>query len=403
MPIYDFGSAHVSPERDYVRTIPRRTPLANVSKLLYTTGEENCFLDNIDPDDTPLKRARTKIRARLKEAFARSSATLFGGVIRPRFFTQGSCAYGTLNDPAWPPQQQKDLDDGCYLPLSFLTGEKPSTAADLFFRFIDGVLIDLAREEGWRHVRKPTCSRVVISRDSHIDIPLYAIPDREFHLLEDKALNRHSRMEIAFANPDIWEALPSDAVLLAHREENWKESDPRKIHDWFVRVVDTFGERVRRDCRYLKAWRDHHHLDDHHLTSILLMACVYYAYEEIRGPFLKDREDERFLQVVERLPGLLGKAVANPACRDEDLNRMTEQEKRQVFAAAQDLAGRIRETVKICDDPRRAVDLMQGILGDRVPDRPDLVNVGAPAAVAAVMAQPRAPVPQPVVGRSKSG
>jgi hypothetical protein len=377
--------------------------LANVSKLLYTSGEEDCFLDNIDPDDTPLKRARTKIRARLKESFARSSMTLFGSVISPRFFMQGSCAYKTLNDPAWPPQQQKDLDDGCYLPLSFLKGQKPSTAAALFFRFIDGVLIQLAREEGWRHDPKPTCSRVVISRDSHIDIPLYAIPDREFHLMEDRVVSLNSRAEMAKANPDVWGALPSDAVLLAHREEDWKESDPRKIHDWFVRVVDTFGERMRRDCRYLKAWRDHHRLDEHHLTSILLMACVYYAYEEIRGPFLKDREDERFLQVVERLPTLLGKAVANPACRDEDLNRMSAQERRLVIAAAEDLARRFRETVRVCDDSRRAVELMQGILGGRVPDRPDLVVVGAPGAVAAVMAQPRSPVPQPTVGRSKSG
>lgn len=377
--------------------------MANVSKLLYTTGEENCFLDNIDPDDTPLKRARTKIRARLKEAFARSSATLFGQVIRPRFFTQGSCAYGTLNDPAWPPQQQKDLDDGCYLPLSFLKGEKPSTAADLFFRFIDSVLIQLTREEGWRHVKKPTCSRVVISGDSHIDVPLYAIPDKEFFLMEDRAASLNSRAEMAKANPDIWEALPSDAVLLAHREEDWKESDPRKIHDWFVNVVDIYGERLRRDCRYLKAWRDHHRLDDHHLTSILLMACAYYAYEAIRRPFLKDREDERFLQVVERLPGLLGKAVANPACKEEDLNRMSAEERRHVVAMAEDLASRIREAVHACDDRRRAVDLMQAVLGARVPDRADLVTVGASAAVAAVMAQPRAPVPQPAVGRSKSG
>ncbi|MGL4234769.1 CBASS cGAMP synthase [Tabrizicola sp.] len=377
--------------------------MANVSKLLYSTVEDECFLDNIDPDDTPLKRARTKIRARLRTAFAASSATLFGRVIRPRFFTQGSCAYGTLNDPAWPPQQQKDLDDGCYLPMSFLKGEKPSTAADLFFKFIDGVLVELASEEGWKHVKKPTCSRVEISRDSHIDIPLYAIPDSEFILLEDRAAaTLNSRSELAKASRDVWEALPPDSVLLAHREDDWMESDPRKIHDWFVRAIEIYGERLRRDCRYLKAWRDHHRLDDHHLSSILLMACVWNAYEVIRGPFLPDREDERFLRVVERLPGLLGKAVANPACKDEDLNRMSAEERKHVVTAAENLADRIRETVKGCDDRQRAVQLMQAILGTRVPDRADLVTVG-PAAVATVMAQPRAQVPQPLVGRSQSG
>jgi hypothetical protein len=379
--------------------------LANVSKLLYSTIADECFLDNIEPDDTLLKRSRTKIRARLKEAFAASSKSLFGSLIRPRFFTQGSCAYRTLNDPAWPPQQQKDLDDGCYLAMSFLKGQRPSTAAESFFKFVDGVLVQLAREESWEHVRKPTCSRVIISRDSHIDIPLYAIPDSEFMLLEDRATAAvlKSGAEFAETKLDIWGALPSDAVLLAHRDEDWVESDPRKIHDWFVRAIEIYGERLRRDCRYLKAWRDHHHLDDHHLTSILLMAVVWNAYEAIRRPSLQNREDERFLQVVERLPGLLGKAVANPASVEEDLNRMSAAERKHVVAAAESLACSIRDAVRTCNDRPQAVQLMQTILGTRIPDRTDLVTVGPAAAEAAVMSQPRAPVPQPIVGRSRSG
>ena len=81
---------------------------------------------------------------------------------------------------------------------------------------------------------------------------------------------------------------------------------------------------------------------------------------------------------------------------------MSADERKRVVAAAEDLADRIRETVKVCADRNRAVQLMQAILGTRVPDRVDLVAVGS-AAAATVMAQPRAPVPQPVVGRSRSG
>lgn len=379
--------------------------MANVSKLLFSTTEDECFLRNIRADDTPLKQARTKIRKRLREAFAAASKAEFGRIVRPRFFTQGSCAYRTLNTPAWPPQQQKDLDDGCYLPLSFVKGQKPSSAAELFFKFVDGVLVKLAAEEGWSHVKKPTCSRLIILRDSHIDIPLYAIPDKEFALLEEKAAAlRAGSVVVAKADRDVWEALPSDAVLLAHREEDWIESDPRKIHEWFERAVEIYGERLRRDCRYLKAWRDHHRLDDHHLSSILLMACIWQAYELIRGPFLKDREDERLLQVVERIPSMLGGQVLNPACPDddEDLNRMSASERAHVVAAARALEERLREAVKICTDRREAVDLMRAIMGPRLPYRTDLVSI-TPAAVATVMSQPARPTAAPQVGRSTSG
>ncbi|WP_327211829.1 MULTISPECIES: cyclic GMP-AMP synthase DncV-like nucleotidyltransferase [Pseudomonas syringae group] len=35
-----------------------------------------------------------------------------GAVPKPRFFTQGSWAYKTLNSPAHMPPQQSDVDDG---------------------------------------------------------------------------------------------------------------------------------------------------------------------------------------------------------------------------------------------------------------------------------------------------
>ncbi|MDB5666312.1 CBASS cGAMP synthase [Cypionkella sp.] len=169
--------------------------------------------------------------------------------------------------------QQKDLDDGCYLPLSFVRGAKPSKAAEAFFNFVDAALITLAEQEGWTHNKKPTCSRVVISDDAHVDIPLYAIPDREFQRLNDAA-SRSITANSQKGKLDNWAALPSDAVLLAHREEDWIESDPRKIHAWFEDSVKLFGERLRRDCRYLKGWRDHEKLEEYRVTSILLMGCI---------------------------------------------------------------------------------------------------------------------------------
>jgi hypothetical protein len=375
--------------------------IANVSKLLYSTVDPESFLNNLFAEIGHLRVARTKIRNHLREAFSKASNGAFGQEVKPRFFTQGSCGYKTVNDPAWPPRQQKDLDDGCYLPLSFMRGTRPSQAAALFFQFVDSALKELALAEGWKHEEKPSCSRLVISPDSHIDVPLYAIPDAEFLLLEDQVARRHTAD--AKISPDRWKALPSDAVLLAHREDDWVASDPRKIHSWFLEAVEHYGERLRRDCRYMKAWRDHHELDRDHLSSIVLMACVWTAYEEIRGPFLPDREDERLLRVVERLPSLLRRAVPNPACKDEDLNRMSEEERERVAARAEELRDRFRETVNACSDEEDAVDAMRSVLGDRIPGRPDLVVIAPAATVAAVMAHPRKVVAAPEVGRSKSG
>lgn len=373
--------------------------MADVSKLLHTTTDPQTFLVNLDAEVGDLKRAKQLIRTRLRTAFRLASRERFDAEIQPRFFTQGSSSYRTLNDPAWPPGQQKDLDDGCYLPLSFVRGQRPSKAAEQFFEFVETVLGELAKEEGWTLIQKPTCVRLEIATDAHVDIPLYAIPDSDFALLEARA----ERMEKTYDKaPDRWEALPSDAVLLAHREEGWKASDPRKIHTWFIEAVDKYGERLRRDCRYLKGWRDHHHLDDDHLSSILLMACAWNAYKAIGKPFLPAREDERLLRIVERLPAMLRADMPNPACTEENLNRMSTAERLRTATAAEQLRDRLREAIETCGEQRRAVDLLRVAFGTRLPDRPDLVSIPV-RAEATVAAQPKKYVAAPVVGRSQSG
>ncbi|RWM14933.1 MAG: hypothetical protein EOR73_25640 [Mesorhizobium sp.] len=374
--------------------------MANVAKLLHTTVDPETFLVNLTPEDTPLKDARTKIREHLRAAFASAGREVFGEAVRPRFFTQGSSAYGTLNDPAWPPTQQMDLDYGCYLPLSFVKGEKPSTAAKLFFKFVDAALKVLAESEGWRQEFKPTCCRVVISRDAHVDIPLYAIPDREFVTLQDRITK--SATASLDAKYEDWSELPSDSVLLAHRDEDWKISDPRQIHKWFVDAVDLYGEKLRRDCRYMKGWRDHHELDEYKVSSILLMACIWNAYEAIRGPFLPDREDERLQKVVEYLPQMLKGPVFIPACGNEDLNRIPKEHRQKVADLVEGLASRLRDVVRYCEDQQDAVEEMRGMFGTRIPYRTDLVAILTPAAVT-VTSQPKKVNPAPEVGRSTSG
>jgi hypothetical protein len=376
--------------------------MANVSKLLYASVEQESFFKNIQPSDDLLKAAKTKIREHLRKAFLLAGQTAFGFPVQPRFFTQGSFAYKTLNEPAWPPSQQKDLDDGCYLPISFVRGERPSKAAALFFEFVDGALKQLAKIEGWQHVEKPTCSRLIISSDAHVDIPLYAIPDKEFQLLESR-IQKDGKTVLSMAYPDNWDALPANSVLLAHRVEDWIESDPRKINDWFIGAVKVYGEQLRRDCRYIKAWRDNHKLDGVNLTSIFLMACVWQAYENMSDDFEKMREDQRLLKVIDKVADYVKNTVSNPAEASEDLNRMTAQQRETVKSALTNLSVTLRNIILKCNVEQSAVDQMMLAFGSRVPNRPDLVGVELSSPAAIVFAEPKKIMPAPVVGRSVSG
>ncbi|UYO55183.1 CBASS cGAMP synthase [Rhodopseudomonas palustris] len=302
--------------------------MADVSKLLYSRGgDAPSFLASLEltaQDHILLKDAQKKVRDRLRTTFATLTKAEIGMSVRPRFFTQGSYSYRTINGPAWTPPQQMDLDDGAYLPMTFVQGtQRPSVASAGFFKIVDNALIKLAQEESWQFKRKPTCARLVISDSAHIDVPLYAIPDAEFKKLEE-ALVRKS-VATFDARPralDRWDALPSDCVLLAHREDDWVSSDPRKICDWFDSTTDIYGERFRRICRFLKAWRDHNrpHLDN--VSSLLLMVCAWEAFEDLGRPNVPVRDDLALLKVAERLPRLLEGPVWNPADPDS-ANRST--------------------------------------------------------------------------------
>ena len=381
--------------------------MANVSKLLFTTTAPEYFLDNLqlEPNDhLRLKDARRKVRLHLKAVFAVASMERFGAAISPRFFTQGSYAYKTINAPAWTPPQQMDMDDGCYLPMSFVKGERPSKAAEAFFEVVDAALQELAATEGWEFASKPTCARLVLGADAHIDVPLYAIPDGEFRRLEEaKMLKRADSAALqASDSKDRWDALPSDCVLLAHREKDWVASDPRKIHDWFTGAVGQYGEQLRRVSRYLKAWRDHHHPDLDRLSSIILMVCAWQAFEEIGGRNVPARDDQALLKVVERLPGYLAGEIENPTDRTEKLDkRLGDADRRTaILKAGEMLTGLV--AVEKEADAVAAVRSMQTLFGERVPDRPDLVSI-AEAAATVVRSHPPKTVAAPTVGRSQSG
>lgn len=386
--------------------------MANVDKLLHGAPAIDLIsgLELKASEDAVLKSAKRKIREHLKAVISSETKRRLNVTIYPRFFTQGSGAYKLMNRRAWMPPQQIDLDDGVYLPMTFVKGTRPSQAAELFFAIVDAALEDLIKREGWMElVKKDTCARVVIDGACHVDVPLYAIPDAEFGRLSKHAQDRaicDSDGDIDFMRSrrmklDTWEEIDSDKVLLAHRKEDWKPSDPRKIHDWFLGAVDLYGELLRRECRYLKAWRDHHEMD--HVSSIVLMVCAFNAFEECGNLRVPRRDDLSLLEIATRLPDMFAGDIANPAEPEELLNRgWTTQERRNAIKAAAAMHDQLDTAINHCYLPEVAVDRMRTVFGDRIPNRPDLVGVHS-AAAAAVVAAPAIVVPAPAVGRSTSG
>jgi hypothetical protein len=388
--------------------------MLNLSALFYTEDEgQSCFLENLNLSDwerSSIQKAKTDVRNTLKRNVPRIYRQKgHDGVPEPRFFTQGSWAYKTLNGPSRPPQQA-DIDDGCYLPLGFLSQtRRPKLAANVFFEVVLEALGPIALEHGWTVTTKPTCVRIEISRTAHLDIPLYTIPDDEFETLAKAELKARFLDAINDeVENDLWEKLPTENVLLAHRDFGWIRSDPRPIKDWFENQVEVQGIQFRRVVRYVKAFRDWTWLSGGP-SSILLMAASAPLYQRILR-----RDDEALLSVVRQLPASLRAGVKNPTNPDEsftDRLRKSNKETDLVEEAAvklQEFADKLQATLA-ASNAGQACTWMQQLMGGRFPDRPDRVKVLAPTAglvtaiAGAIAASPAQAGPEELPGRTRAG
>ena len=380
--------------------------MLNLSPLFFTTDvDESCMHEELEL--TPEQRARiagarTDVRNCLRTGIPRvlRENGYTDDVPQPRFFTQGSWAYRTLISPAQR-SQQADVDDGCYLPLSFVSQTKrPSTAATVCFAAAEEALRPLVEENHWKLVTdKPTCIRIVIASYAHIDIPLYAIPDEEFVMLAKASIERYGYVSLTEAaikaGRDAWTAMPSDKVLLAHRECNWMTSDPRSVKEWFLGEVEAKGEQFRRVVRYLKAFRDWK-WSSGGPASILLMAAAAPLFEK------RDRRDDlALLDVVSTLPARLRSGVNNPVDESESLTgRLGNAGVKEAAKAFEEFEKVLRGAVAASNSSQACI-WMQGEFGSRFPNDPDRVKVVSVAAT--ITAAPAAVGPSELVGRTKAG
>lgn len=201
---------------------------------------------------------------------------------QPRFATQGSFQYNTLNRP-FHPGQEMDIDDGTYMPMTVFES-KPSIGHTLLLLLVDTSLKSLEAENAeWTFEEKNNCGRIKIPHEkTHIDVPMYAIPKDKFqekHTAADSAhlIKSESMFESVALNRAGLESyvVESDKVNLAIREgaRRWSISDPKIVEDWFNESCDRIGGHLQYICRFMKAWRDAQ-WDVGGPSSISLMAGV---------------------------------------------------------------------------------------------------------------------------------
>ena len=240
-----------------------------------------------------------------------------------KFLTQGSFQYGTMNRPCWPGQQM-DLDDGAYFSHAALERlEVPH--AGLLLKHVENCVKGLCDRKGWRlSNEKPSCVRVIVSTDKHVDIPAYAAPEDEMSEISNARATAYKALGIEFYPG----AVDSEKILLAHREKGWISSDPRQIIDWVVGRIEKRGEHYLDLCRILKGWRDSQWKQGAPLSSILVMAMVDQAMEVGMVAADLPREDA-LLQITLVLGEVLTDGVRDPGYDSGKMmtNELTHAEK----------------------------------------------------------------------------
>lgn len=321
---------------------------------------------------------------------------------QPRFSTQGSFQYDTLNKP-FHAGQEMDIDDGTYLPMTVFESE-PRIGHTLLILLVDTSLKSLeAENDGWVFEEKNTCGRIKIPRQkTHIDVPMYAIPKEQFqkkHTAADSAheIKTNDAMFESFSmDQSVREAfiVESDKVNLALRDgaKRWTISDPKIVEDWFNDSCERIGEHLRSICRFMKAWRDAQ-WDVGGPSSISLMAAVVN---------ILDRENHNgadisgTMQIVARLlPDEFCYGLESPDDTDEKLLFPEERDhnlhQRTIVESMRRLPSILREAER-SESPEKALSKMNEAFGKRVTNAALIISVAAAPAFHASPSKQSSPV-----------
>ncbi|MFD0724384.1 CBASS cGAMP synthase [Lysobacter brunescens] len=391
--------------------------MLTLHKLFLNAGSPDSFDEVIVPTEgqrRTLVQAKNTIRDRLRISIRAATTKILGmdRMVDPRFRTQGSWAYRTCVQGAHLPPQEMDWDFGVYLPVTVWADQAPPPAmAKLYFDLVEQALDQLCGEQGWKLDRSNLrCVRVKITDWAHIDIPLYAAPEDKFREVAEKAVtmasaNAHYYRESMTLDESadfgempeqFWELM--EDIHLATRDGKWVPSDPEMVAKWFDDRIEEHGEQLRRVCRYLKAWRDHHWRDGGGPSSVLLMIIVARNFQsEFR------RDDLALERAANHLARELNQDVRERGIDngEEDFNRMSAADRKHASGLAETLARQIYASRHYGPGlMQAALDNMRIQFGPRISNNRDLVQ---PDSGAEVRSTPAAAVAPPLVQATKAG
>lgn len=355
-------------------------PSPNNCHGLFDHATKLSLLSNIKlkkEEDELLRETRDEVKDVLKAGFKQFQINMKENGLSyelptPKFYTQGSYAYLTLNDPAYPPEQQADLDYGIYLPFeSLLEGMSPKESANTYFELVEQILKIYNK---WPiNTDKNTCIRITLNERAHMDLPLYGIPASEFKRINEA---RAAATKLHAADHEL-ESLNPTCVHLALRDGTWKPSDPRLIREWIDATCAAHGSRnrVRAICRYLKAWRDEKWPDGRGgPSSIFLLACTMEHYDHV-----SEKHHDLLLEVITALPTCLNRPVLVPAPtpmnknHQEDLRDRLSMEDKAEFQTAFDGLMSEYTFAMTTSNTTKANQYLQRIFGDRLPFDPSRI------------------------------
>lgn len=330
--------------------------------------------------------------------------------LSPRFWTQGSFAYDTLNMPYTSPPQEMDIDDGTYLPMDIFN-EQPAIGHTLLILLVDAALKSLAAEnKGWLFEPKPTCGRIRIpSMNLHIDVPMYAVPEDKFMenqvALESHKFRANANLDAIFSEAKVERDydLDPNSVQLAIRdgEEAWRKSDPKIVKNWFDDACTRIGPHLRKICRIIKGWRDAHWTEKGP-SSISLMAAIVDILD--KHPTKSNDLDHALKVVTSHLPTKFLEGVESPDSTDKHLLFPSQSEhgpkEEEVMIKLSDLR-RVLSQAEHSDSSIEALAMINRAFGRRVTKHELIVKKQA---APAFLHEPRKdPAPATITPTMKSG
>lgn len=269
------------------------------SSLFYSSNdtEKQTLLRRISPSDEQFDEQKDRWND-LADFLIDDLGTISGYTIKT--WLQGSYKFATQVRPVvkW---DEFDIDLGVYFEWSGKASEGRYTPKEL--REMVQTSLKKYASLNMADVQevtkpKPRCCRIRYHNSFHIDVPVY-------HLNPDKDLR----------------SLATD--------DEWENSDPKKIYFWFRDGFDDLGRaKARRFIKYIKAWAAlKFRSTQGRPSSILLTVLIVDAINNL-GINNISSDDDGVRDIVEQIIDRLEEdaEVENPVDRSENLARLTEAE-----------------------------------------------------------------------------